>query len=498
MAWLLSVKFEAFERLVGFFTRYEKYQVDEVLMAITITGMMSLVYSALRVWDLRQEILKRITAEKGMQWLSTHDELTKLQNLRSLKDRAVISGNRDKTPLLVIAIGLHGLKDITDRLGHQVADEALRQTAARLNEQFIYQDIFRTGSSEFVVLLARGADLKIATVADWMLSSLSQPLQISSHLVEIGVRAGYALCPEDGSTMGEVVRCAEVALEAASKDPFTNVRAFETVMHERLLERSEMERQLRHAIRIDAITPYYQPIINLKTGQVNGFEALARWEITPGEFVPPMIFIELAEQTGMIAELTGKLFRQACADALAWPDDVTLSFNLSPTQLHDGLFGIRILSILSEVGLKPTRLEIEITESALIHDLTAAERILTDLRNASIRISLDDFGTGYSSLGQLSKFSFDKIKIDRSFVSAIGDRKKNENILKSIIGLSKGLGILTTAEGIETNAQRQELTEMGCDNGQGYFFGKAMSAPQALQFLDDNALDADVGKKWVA
>lgn len=496
--WALGVEHEAFEDLVEFVMRYDAYQFDDILLALTVVGLMSLVYSALRVWDLRQEILRRTTAERDVAWISTHDETTSLLNRRSLIDRTNAFVNANRQPLCVFSIHFPGFKEINDRLGQQAGDAVLKAIAERLKKNFAYGDIFKVGGTEFVALFERRSDTNVADLARQILSSLSLPHSNEGQLVELHACVGHGLFPEHGSTLAEVVRCAEVAREAAKADPFSHVRAFESVMQERLRERAEMERQLRHAVRTDAITPHYQPIIDLNTGKVNGFEALARWEITPGKFVSPIAFIELAEQTGMIAELTGQLFRKACTDALAWPDNVILSFNLSPTQLHDGLLGIRMLSILSDVGLPPTRLEIEITESALVHDLAAAERILTDLRNAHIRISLDDFGTGYSSLGQLSKFNFDKIKIDRSFVSAIGDRKKNENILKAIIGLSKGLDILTTAEGIETEAQRQELTAMGCNNGQGYLFGKAMPAQQASQFLYANAGHAGLEPRLVA
>jgi len=379
--------------------RYDRYQLDDILMAVTIVGLMSLVYSGLRVWDLRQEISRRTIAEHHAEWISTHDETTTLLNRRSLIERT--NAKASKQSLCLFSIHFPGFKEANHRLGQQAGDAALMAIAERLKANFAYGDIFKVGGSEFVALLDRHGALDVAAAAAAILSSLSRPHSIDGQLVEMSACVGYGLFPEHGSTLLEVVSCADVAREAAKADPFNYIRAFESVMQERLLERAEMERQLRHAVRVDAIMPHYQPIIDLNTGKVNGFEALARWEIKPGEFVPPMTFIELAEQTGTIADLTVKLFRKACADALAWPDDVILSVNLSPTQLHDGLLGIRILTILSDVGLPPTRLEIEITESALVHDLSAAERILTDLRNARIRISLDDFGTGYSSLGQL-------------------------------------------------------------------------------------------------
>lgn len=479
---ITSVKNQTFEHFAVFLNEFEEYHLDEIFLAASVVGLMSLVYSALRVWDLRQEIVRRTAAEGDVAWISTHDETTRLLNRRSLIDRMDMSVARDKSPLCIFSIGLNGFEKINDLLGHSAGDVALGQIAERLRDHFAYENIFSTTGGNFVALLDRSGD-QVGLTAERIVSSISLPLRIGGQLVEISFSVGYALFPEDGKTVADVVRCADVAREAAKTEPCAHIRAFESVMQQTLRQRSILERQLREAIRAGTILPHYQPIVDLRTSRINGFEALARWETAPGQFVPPATFIELAEEIGLIAELTVQLFRQACADARDWPDDVILSFNLSPTQLHDGLLGVRLLSILLEVGLSPTRLEIEITESALVRDLGAAQRILSDLHNAHIRVALDDFGTGYSSLGQLSKFSFDKIKIDRSFVSAIGDRKKNEKILKAIIGLSKGLDILTTAEGIETEEQLRDLTAMGCNNGQGYLFGKAVPAKQALGLL---------------
>ena len=483
--WGLGANFDVFEKLSRLVAQYDSYQLDDVLLAASVTGLVSLIYSARRVHELRREIDRRKHAEQDAEWMSGHDETTRLLNRRSLQQRIGCAGESGSVG--IISFELHGFNKIKDLFDHQAADDVLREMAERLKQIFAYQNVFRTGGREFVALIDRNGEPDMAAVAEKLVAAVARPVIVNGQAMDISISAGHATFPDDGASMSDVLRCAEVAMEAAKNDPFKTVRVFEGKMRERWQERTKLEKQLRQAVHANAITPHYQPIVDLKTGRINGFEALARWEPSPGHFIPPTSFIELAERTGLIAELTVKLFRTACADARDWPDHVILSFNLSPTQLHDGLLGIRILTILSEMGVPPSRLEIEITESALVQDLVAAERILDDLRNAGIRIALDDFGTGYSSLGQLSRFSFDKIKIDRIFVSGSGDIKKNGKILKTIISLGKGLDILTTAEGIETNEQLRALTRMGCNLGQGYLFGKAVPANDALKMLESQA-----------
>ncbi len=493
--WALGSQFQAFEAVTAFVLRNDDYQLDDLALAITVTGLVSLIYSILRLRDLSREVGRREIAEQGVKWISGHDETTALPNRRSLDERMACPPPSGEDKLGVFAVQLDGFKKIKDLFDHKTADDVLRVMAERLKAIFPPDDIFRTGGRDFVAFIA-GADH--AEIAEQVAAAIARPVGVKGQAVEVGVTIGYALLPVDGTDMASAVRCAEVAMEAAKNDPARKIRAFEPTMRERWQESSELEKQLRHAVRKNTIRPYYQPIVDLHTGRINGFEALARWEQEPGKFVPPTVFIDLAERTGLIGELTVKLFRMACADAATWSNGVILSFNLSPTQLHDGLLAIRILTILSEAGLPPSRLEIEITESALIQDLVAAERIIADLKNAGIRIALDDFGTGYSSLGQLSRFSFDKIKIDRMFVSEATDGKKNEKILRTIIGLGKGLDILTTAEGIETEEQLQALIRMGCNLGQGYLFGKAVPAAEASRLLELDCKLVETSEMMVA
>jgi EAL domain-containing protein (putative c-di-GMP-specific phosphodiesterase class I) len=237
----------------------------------------------------------------------------------------------------------------------------------------------------------------------------------------------------------------------------------------------------------------FQPIVDLRSKRVVGFETLARWFPAALGEVPPDRFIPIAEDAGLIQELSDQLLRAACEAAHGWPADVTLAFNISPVQLKDPGLGLRVLGILGEAGLTPNRLELEITESALVRDLDAAQQVLGALRDAGVRIALDDFGTGYSSLYHLRNFKIDKIKIDRSFVLNMGSERESAEIVNALVGLGHGLGLTITAEGIEEGAQEAKLLTQGCEQGQGYLFGRAVPAEQTAAFFAKGASQAAGG-----
>jgi len=247
--------------------------------------------------------------------------------------------------------------------------------------------------------------------------------------------------------------------------------------------RGWIERGLRAALPKNAITPYYQPVVSLKNNAIVGFEMLARWDSPDFGAVSPDVFISIAEETGLIKELGDRLLRQACRDAKHWPPHLELAVNISPRQLHDKTLGLRILSILAETGFSPHRLEIEITESALVGDIDIARQVIGDLRSAGVRIALDDFGTGYATLSQLVALRFDKIKIDRSFIGRLGKDSDSTVIVRAIIALVQGLGLTATAEGIEEAAQCGALRAYGCDQGQGFLFSEALSAREVPRLL---------------
>jgi EAL domain-containing protein (putative c-di-GMP-specific phosphodiesterase class I) len=248
-------------------------------------------------------------------------------------------------------------------------------------------------------------------------------------------------------------------------------------------EREALERDLAAAIEAGLICPWYQPIVDLQTREVIAFEALARWTHPFLGDIPPDRFIPIAEDCDLIQPLSDGLLRRACIDALAWPDHVILSFNISPAQLKEETLGLRILGILGESGLPPRRLEIEITESAIVRDLEAAKTVLSALRDAGVRIALDDFGTGYSSLYHLRNFTFDAIKIDRSFVGGMAHEDESAAIVRALTGLAHGLGLIITAEGIEQTDQRDRLLLQGCQRGQGFLFSHAVPAQETQALL---------------
>ncbi|WP_333631308.1 putative bifunctional diguanylate cyclase/phosphodiesterase, partial [Agrobacterium cavarae] len=298
--------------------------------------------------------------------------------------------------------------------------------------------------------------------------------------VEIGASIGFARIPEDSAFPAEAIQYSDCAMYAAKKIGRNIVKAFVPEMQKELIKKIQMEADLKLAMKLGKIRPHYQPLVDLKTQEIVGYEALARWEREPGKFVSPCEFIPLAENAGLIVELTDQLFRIACQDALSWPPHTVLSFNISPVQLSDRLLGLRLLKVLGEVGLPVHRLELEVTESALINDAETARDVLDDLVKSGIKIALDDFGTGYSSLSQLSNYQFNKIKIDRKFVATFEESDRQEKVVRAIIALGIGLGVKITAEGIEDASQLRRLQDLGCDIGQGYLLGKPRPIEETL------------------
>jgi diguanylate cyclase (GGDEF)-like protein len=482
--WLFAFVTDFHDHLDRFLHSHENWQLDELFDAVNITGLLGLVYAARRISDLKAQIHLKNTVQANMDWLANHDPLTSLPNRRALQAFAnTIEEQGHHKPLVIYSVDLDGFKKVNDLVGQQGGDILLRAVARRLQTILPDAKIFRLGGDEFLAINHRTADVNCRALGKLLSEALSAPYDVGGMTSEVGVSVGLSRYPDDSKDFTDAVHCADVAMYAAKKAGHNNVTAYERIMEDRVVRRAEMEMALKRAIREEAIVPYYQPVIDLKTGKVHGFEALARWKTGPSHYIPPSDFIEFAESAGLIIELSDSLLKQACLDALNWPVSVRLAFNISPTQFSDRQLGLRIMSILAETGYPPHRLEIEITETAIIHDITAADQILRELREAGIRLALDDFGTGYSNLSQLSQFQFDKIKIDRSFVINSDSDSKHADIVRGIMGLSQGLGLATTAEGIEDMGQLEFLKDLGCDFGQGYLFGKGLPADQALALL---------------
>lgn len=483
LIWLLALATDTYEVVHQFLNEHEEWELDELMMALLCLGISGHIYSVLRLKELLRETRAKTLAENRARWIAHHDFLTKLPNRRFLEEKApeLIQSSFGADGYIVFAVDLDGFKKVNDLIGHDGGDRLLVEISRRLTEVFPDDIIARLGGDEFLVISEDRSEEDAETVCNKLICRLAEPVQIGNIHAEVGASVGYARAPEHGRVLKDLVQCADVALYAAKNRGRNTFVAFTPDMNRQLAERAEIEAELRLALESGRITPHYQPLIDLQTGELRGFEALARWESDAHGHISPEVFIAMAEDIGLILELSDKLLRQACQDALDWPSDLTLAFNISPTMIVDRLLGLRLIKVLQETGFPPNRLEVELTESTLVRDLDFATTVIQDLRSAGIRVALDDFGTGYSSLSQLSKLSFDKIKIDRAFIESFESDEKQMKIVKTMVALGQGLGISTTAEGIEEASQLALLKELGCAYGQGFLFGRAVPASKAAE-----------------
>jgi diguanylate cyclase (GGDEF)-like protein len=461
---------------------------DEFALLGALLSVCMLVFAWRRFREQKRETGRRIAAEQQARQLAMQDPLTGLPNRRQFHEALVAASasppGADGVHALLM-LDLNGFKQINDVYGHPAGDEVLIVVGQRLAASLRTGDLVaRLGGDEFAVLATHLASAEAATgVAKRVVSELTSPIMAGSvaHRIETGI--GISLFPFPQCSSEEIMRRADVALYKAKTDRRTAVRFFDDEMDRFVREREQMERELRIAIAAEDIYPAFQPLVDLATKRVIGFEALARWNHKKLGEIEPERFIPIAEDCGLIGELGDQLLRRACQAGKEWPGDMTLAFNISPVQLKDQNLGLRVLAILGETGFSPRRLELEITESALVRDLAAAQETLGALRDCGVRIALDDFGTGYSSLYHLRNFKVDKIKIDRSFVADMSSERESAEIVTALVGLGKGLGFTVTAEGIEQTGQQSDLIAKGCQQGQGFLFGEAVSAERAKALL---------------
>ena len=460
-----------------------------VIAAVFCAGLT--IFALRRLREARRENVARIAAEREARTLSLHDALTGLPNRRAFEDAlqvAIGSPPRSGGAHVLLLLDLNGFKRINDLYGHQTGDDVLVQVGGRLARAVRDGDLIaRLGGDEFAVLAMHTAGAESATgVANRIMEALAAPIEAAGTEHRVGTAIGIALSPDDGASREDWVRKADVALYRAKAEKALSqsaMRFFETAMDAQAEERDQLERELRIAIAEGTIHPFYQPLVSLDGTGIAGFEALARWQSPVLGDVPPERFVAVAEDAGLIRELTMMLLERACSDATGWPADVTLAFNVSGVVLQQPTFGLEVVQVLARSGLRPERLELEVTESALVRDLEAARVALDALRAIGVRIALDDFGTGYSSLYHLRAFKPDKIKIDRSFVEGMEFDPDNAAIVRALIGLGAGLGAKITAEGVETAEQQALLQSEGCDQGQGFLFSQAVDAGTALSML---------------
>ncbi|WP_213284760.1 EAL domain-containing protein [Bradyrhizobium sp. sGM-13] len=435
-----------------------------------------------------EDITEWQAAQEQISHMARHDALTNLPNRRLFREQLekALRLAKRSDQLAVLCLDLDHFKDINDSLGHPVGDALLKEVARRLGECITENDtVARLGGDEFaIVQFCNDCDPSaVSLLASHVVEKVSAPYEIAGHHLVIGASIGISLAPEDGKNPDELLKKADLALYRAKEDGRGTYRFFETGMDARAQARRLLELDLRAALQRGEFEVYYQPIRDVAKDVVVGFEALVRWSHSLRGMISPANFIPLAEETGLIVPIGDWVLRRACVDAAQWSQDVGVAVNLSPVQFKNPNLVSTVMEALKASGLPAHRLELEITESVLLQSSEATLSVLHELRAFGVRISLDDFGTGYSSLSYLRSFPFDKIKIDRSFITELATRDDSMAIVRAVTGLGKSLGIITTAEGVETDAQFELLRQEGCTQAQGYLFSPPRPAAEVETML---------------
>jgi diguanylate cyclase (GGDEF)-like protein len=435
-----------------------------------------------------QDITEAMRAEAQIKHLARHDALTNLPNrvvFRSNLEDALKRVPRGGA-VAVLCLDLDQFKPVNDTLGHPVGDALLQEVAERLRGCIRETDTAsRVGGDEFAIVLTTDVDpIGVTAFASRVIDTLSAPYTVAGNKVVIGASIGIALAPDDGSTPDELLKNADLALYRAKSDGRGVYRFFEPGMDAKVQARRAMELDLRNALENDEFELFYQPLVNLVDRRIVAFEALLRWRHPERGLVLPGEFIALAEETGLIVPLGAWVLTEACAQAVRWPEHIKVSVNLSPVQFKSNTLALNVIAALNASGLDPKRLELEVTETAMLHDTEGTLAILTRLRELGVSVSMDDFGTGYSSLSYLRKFPFDKIKIDRSFVHGLSGEEESAAIVRAVTGLGRSLGMTTTAEGVESADQLEMLRKEGCTEVQGFLFSAPVPSEQIGSLLE--------------
>ena len=427
---------------------------------------------------------QRKSSEK-IAYLARFDTLTQLPNRLQLTEalgEALRYAAQWRTRCALLMVDLDRFKSVNDSLGHMTGDKMLAQVSARLQSLMGENQLCgRLGGDEFAIVIrdASTADV-IRDLAQRVIERLSEPYQVDSHTLYVGASVGSAEGPRDGATVEEIMRNADLALYRAKDSGGGEHWCFEPMLHASAEERRQLEASLRMALGRDEMELHYQPVVDARSEKVVSFEALARWNSAEHGFVSPAKFIPLAEDTRLIIPIGQWVMRKACEEALRWPDDIKVNVNVSPEQLLEPDFHNEVVRALTITGLKPERLEIEVTESIFLRDASVARSALEQVMALGCSVALDDFGTGYSSLGYLRKLKFSTIKVDRTFVQgAAQGSAESLAIINAVVAMAKSLKMTTTAEGVETIEEAELIRNLGCDKIQGFYFGRPMTATDA-------------------
>jgi diguanylate cyclase (GGDEF)-like protein len=427
--------------------------------------------------------------------MAHHDALTGLPNRVLFRERLdeALDSSRDGGNFYVLCLDLDHFKDVNDTLGHSVGDKLLRTVSERLSRIIGRSDtIARLGGDEFAIIQRNAVAAENIALATGIIDLLRAPFEVDGHQVLVGVSIGIAVAPADGKDPDALLKAADMALYRAKTDGRGGYQFFEPEMDARMQARRALELDLRKALPNCELEVYYQPLVNLYKNCISGFEALLRWNHPERGMISPTIFIPLAEEIGLIGKIGAWVLKEACTEAATWPGDIRVAVNFSPAQFKSRSLILDITSALVASGLRPERLEVEITESVMLQDTDIVLDTLHQIHELGVRISMDDFGTGYSSLSYLRKFPFDKIKIDQSFIRDLSDKADSIAIIKAVATMSASLGMDTTAEGVETQDQLAMLRHEGCTEVQGYLFSKPLPGRQIPDLISSFAGDRRV------
>lgn len=440
-----------------------------------------------------EDVTEQRRSEELTNRLAHYDTLTDLPNRTLLLKRLEEEMRQcdGSNQLAVLFLDTDEFKTVNDSLGHHVGDELLRSMARNLQACLGAKDfVARLGGDEFAVL-APGVTGRedILLLVHRIYEAIRQAHDCAGHQLTVDSSIGIAIAPTDGSCSDQILQNADLAMYEAKASGRRTYRFFEAGMEKKAKERRLLETELRRAIEAKQIEVHYQPIVDLHHNEIIGCEALARWNHPERGFVSPADFIPVAEQSGLIDQLGEYVLRTACKEAAGWPDHIKLAVNISPIQFKSGLLALKVVSALADSGLSGSRLELEITEAVLIGDDEAALKILHELRAIGVRVALDDFGTGYSSLSYLRRFPFDKIKIDRSFVSSLTHEGGSSGIVRAVVAMAAEHKMITTAEGVETEEQRIMLQNLQCGEMQGFLFSPARSSESIRTLLHGSSTE---------
>ena len=434
-----------------------------------------------------EDVTERQRSDERIAHMARYDALTDLPNRVLFRERLDHEVKRVKRGecLAVLCLDLDQFKSVNDALGHTIGDELLKLVGERLRGCTRDLDtVARLGGDEFAIVMTQMEQPADAAVLSKRIrDSIIKPYHIDGHHIVTDISIGISVAPADAIESDALMRNADMALYGAKADGRGTYRFFEPDMNTRMKARRQLEMDLRKAIVSEEFELHYQPLVDLQSNNVNAFEALLRWNHQTRGLIPPVEFIPIAEETGLIVPLGEWVLKTACEEAANWPDHIKIAINLSPAQLNNRHLLSKVTSALTNSGLSPHKLQLEITESVLLQNTLTTLSTLHELRKMGVQIALDDFGTGYSSLSYLRSFPFDKIKIDRSFIRDLSNGVEPFAIVNAVAGLARCLNMTSTAEGVETQQQMELLQSIGCTEMQGYLFSHARPAHEIRQFF---------------